>query len=81
VIYFLKHLIHIVVIDTKRVDTRFYMGKISRIFDLAKFAFYVLRKYNFFSFFHYSYLLLVTIESLKFDLCVFIFILFILLET
>jgi hypothetical protein len=43
VAYFLKHLVHFV-IDTKPVDTSFYTWMVSGIFDLAKFAFFILRK-------------------------------------
>jgi hypothetical protein len=45
-IYFLKHLLHFV-IDTKTVDTCLYTWMVSGIFDLAKFAFFILRKYHF----------------------------------
>jgi hypothetical protein len=51
VVYLLKHLIHFV-IDTKTVDTCFYTW-MSGIFDLAKFAFFILRKYHFVSLLHY----------------------------
>jgi hypothetical protein len=47
-----KHLIHFV-IDTKTVDTCFYTWMLSGIFDLAKFAFFILRKYSFVSSLHY----------------------------
>jgi hypothetical protein len=46
VVSFLKHLIHFV-IDTKTVDTIFYTWMASGIFDLAKFAFFILRKVSF----------------------------------
>jgi hypothetical protein len=52
VVYLLKHLIHFV-IDTKTVVTCFYTWKVSGIFDLAKFAFFILRKYHFVSVLHY----------------------------
>jgi hypothetical protein len=52
VVYFSNHLIHFV-IDTKTVYTCFYTWMVSGIFDLAKFAFFILRKYHFFSLLHY----------------------------
>jgi hypothetical protein len=52
VVYFLKHFIHFVV-DTKTVDTCFYTWMVSGIFDLAKFAFFNLRKHHFVSLLHY----------------------------
>jgi hypothetical protein len=52
VVYLPKHLIHFV-IDTKTVDTCFYTWMVSGIFDLAKFAFFILRKYHFVSLLHY----------------------------
>jgi hypothetical protein len=50
VVYFPKHLIHFV-IDTKTVDTCFYTWMVPGIFDLAKFAFFILRKHHFVSLF------------------------------
>jgi hypothetical protein len=52
VVYFLKHLINFV-IDTKTVDTCFYTWMVTGIFDLVKFAFFILRKYHFVSLLHY----------------------------
>jgi hypothetical protein len=52
VVYFLKHLIHFV-IDTKTVDTCLYTWMVSGIFDLAEFAFFILRKYHFVSLLYY----------------------------
>jgi hypothetical protein len=52
VIYLLKHLIHFV-IDAKTVDTCFNTWMESGIFDLAKFAFFIRRKYHFVSLLHY----------------------------
>jgi hypothetical protein len=49
---FLEDLIPFV-IDTKTVDTCLYTWMVSGIFDLAKFAFFILRKYRFFSLLHY----------------------------
>jgi hypothetical protein len=45
VVYFFKHLIQVFV-DTKPVDKCFYTGTTSGIFNLAKFAFFIRRKYH-----------------------------------
>jgi hypothetical protein len=45
VVYFLKHLIHFVfVIDATPVNTCFYTRTTYGIFNLAKIAFFILRK-------------------------------------
>jgi hypothetical protein len=56
VVYLLKHLIHFV-IDKKAADTCFYTWMVSGIFDLARFAFFILRKYHFVSLLHYFLIL------------------------
>jgi hypothetical protein len=52
VVYLLKHLIHFCY-RHKTVDTCFYTWMVSGIFDLAKFAFFIRRKYHFVSVLHY----------------------------
>jgi hypothetical protein len=52
VVYFLKHVIHFVV-EAKPVDTCFYARTTSGILNLAKFAFFVLRKYHLISLLYY----------------------------
>jgi hypothetical protein len=56
VVYLLKYLIDFCY-RHKTVDTCFYTWMVSGIFDLAKFAFFILRKYHFFSILH-SFLIL-----------------------
>jgi hypothetical protein len=52
VVYLLKNLIHCD-IDTKTVDTCLYTWRVSGIFDLAKFAVFIRRKYHFVSLLHF----------------------------
>jgi hypothetical protein len=52
VVYLRKALIHFV-FDAKTVDTCFYTWIVTGIFDFAKFAFFILRKYLFVSLLHY----------------------------